>query len=443
MMNSRPTKRPDRRGPFKHLRKKADSIIRSNWFLLAVSLAAAVITWSVLVANDGTLTREKKFENVSVAVTGESALKTRGFIVMDDLESLLSDVDMTVEVTQSNYSRAASASYNPHVDLTDVLGVGENELPISFSSQIYGPVTECSPASITVNVERYITRRVPVVLIYSGTVCEGIYLDSARTDPTSLTVSGPQSIVSTIARVVARFDLSMLSSERMSDRIVVPIELQSTAGEVIISDKVQVTNQSVMTDSVIMEAELLPVKAVPLAMENFVIGEPAKGYELYGIQASQTHLSIAAKQEVLDAIDQFTTDSPLDITGATGDVAGTVRIKRPAGIENSVPYDVNVTAKIRETTVERTFRSVPVELIGVDDAVQAKAMRTSVTVQLSGAYTFINALEKDDIRLFADLNGLGEGEHAVPVQIQIDNAETFSCALSDPQITVKVTLRAE
>ena len=441
MMNSRPTKKPDApRGPFRELRRVISRILGSRAFLMALSLLTAVVFWSILVASDGTLTREKTFQNVAVSVTGESTLKSRGYIVMDDLDSLISGVKLTVEVTQSNYSRVSGTSYNPHIDLTQVTGEGENVLNVAFSSQLYGPVVSCEPSSVKVNVERYITRRVPVVLETSGGL-PGYYLDSAKTDPTMLSVSGPQSLVSQVARAVASIDVSLLSGERRSDRNSVQIRLQDAAGNTVESDLIEITNQTVLTDTVVVETELVPMREVPLEVESLVPGEPAEGYELLEVTASQESLLIAAADEVLDAITVMTTDQPLSIEGATQDVTGTVRLRRPTGIENTVPYDVTVTARIGEMTAQRTLRQVQVEVDGLDDSLRASLSREKQTVQLTGPYTFINGLSQSDVRLFVDVNGLGEGTHVVPVQISIDNAPEFACALSSPEITVTIRAR--
>lgn len=441
MMNSRPTKKPDApRGPFRELRRAISRILGSRAFLMALSLLMAVVFWSILVASDGTLTREKTFQNVAVSVTGESTLKSRGYIVMDDLDSLISGVKLTVEVTQSNYSRVSGTSYNPHIDLTQVTGEGENVLNVAFSSQLYGPVVSCEPSSVRVNVERYITRRVPVVLETSGGL-PGYYLDSAKTDPTMLSVSGPQSLVSQVARAVASIDVSLLSGERRSDRNSVQIRLQDAAGNTVESDLIEITNQTVLTDTVVVETELVPMREVPLEVESLVTGEPAEGYELLEVTASQESLLIAAADEVLDAITVLTTDQPLSIEGATQDVTGTVRLRRPTGIENTVPYDVTVTARIGEMTAQRTLRQVQVEVDGLDDSLRVSLSREKQTVQLTGPYTFINGLSQSDVRLFVDVNGLGEGTHVVPVQISIDNAPEFACALSSPEITVTIRAR--
>jgi len=439
MMNGRPTKRPKApRGPFKELRRGVGSMIGSKAFLMVSSLVVALFFWSALVASDGTLTRQKSFANVAVSVTGEAALKSRGFIVMDDLDALIPGVRLTVEVTQANYDRVSGTSYNPHIDLSRIKAEGQNEVPVTFSSQLYGPVVACEPDSVMLNVERYITRRIPVVLEIKGEP-KGYYLDSARTDPSMLSVSGPQSLVSQVARAVATLEASGLSGERMSDRMSVDVQLQNVKGEAIESDLIEITNQTVITRSVVVETELLPMKEIPLQLDEFVTGVPAVGYEVYDVIASVDAIGVAAEREVLDAMSVFTTEQPLSVQGATQDVSGYVRLKRPSGMENSVPYDVAVTAKIREMETQRTFRNIAVEVDGLDSAHSATVSRDRQVVQLRGAYRFISALREKDIRLYVDVNDLDVGKHEVPVQISIDNAPEFTCALSSPEVTVTIT----
>ena len=168
----------------------------------------------------------------------------------------------------------------------------------------------------------------------------GLYLDSYKTDPTTLSVSGPQSLVASVARVVARLDQSALSERRMTDRSALNIELQDSQGNVVVSDKLEITNQSVITNSVVVETELVPMKNVPLEAQSFVTGKPAEGYELTAIELAEETVPVAARQELLDAIDALTTDSPLNIGGATEDVTGYVRLKKLTGVENTLPTEI-------------------------------------------------------------------------------------------------------
>lgn len=440
MMNSRPTpKRNVPRGPFKGLRSWMMRLTGSKRFLLVASLLIAVMAWGALVASDATLTRPKTFANVSVNVTGESNLKSRGYIVMDDIAELVPGVRLTVEVTQQNFNRVSGTSYNPHFDLSKIREQGEVTLDIAFSSQLYGPVISCEPSTVTVNVERYMTRRVPVVLEMTGFEPDDLHLNSYRTDPNMVSVSGPQSLVTSVSRAVAKLDLGSLSGDRASDRTALNIVLQDAKGNVITSDKLEITNQTVITDSVIVETETVPAVMVPLDVAGLVKGKPAPGYELVDIYVEQNALRVAAKQEVLGSIEFLTTDQPMDIDGATQNVTGYVRLKRLSGVENTLPSEIAVTAEIAEKTIERTMRAMDVEIVGVGDGLKAKLSRKQVTVQLSGAYSLIDGLTRDAVRLFVDAAALEAGSHTLPVQVHVDNAEDFTCALSEPELTVTLT----
>ena len=439
MMNSRPTRKPEGRGPFLKLRRMIAGVAASKPFLITVSALAAIVCWSALVASDGTLTRQKVFANVAVSVTGDAALKSRGYIVMDDILEEVPAVKMTVEVTQSNYNRVSGTSYNPHFDLTQITGEGENELSVTYSSQLYGPVVSCEPSAITVHVERYITRRVPVVIEMTGAMPEGMYLDSYKTD--SYTPFQLVDYLDDNINVVARLDQSDLSALRMTDRTALSIELQDSEGNAIESDKLEITNQSVITNSVVVETELVPMKDVPLHAENFVAGTPATGYELTAVELAEDSVPVAARQEILDAISELTTDSPLNIDGATEDAAGYVRLKKLTGIENTLPTEIGVTARISEKQIECTLRRLPIQADGLDDSLTATLSTGNTTAQLTGGYAFIEGLTAADVHLFVDVSGLTEGVYTLPVQIHIDNAPEFTCALGSPEVTVTLSAR--
>ena len=439
MMNSRPTKKPESpRGPFGGLRKGLARLLASKKFLMLMSVVAAILTWSILVASDGTLTREKVFSNVAVNVTGEASLKSRGYIVMDDIKELVPGVRLSVEVAQQNYNRVSGSSYSPYFDLNKIEGVGENTLPISFSSMLYGPVLSCEPSEVMVNVERYMTRRVPVVLELTGFAPEDVYLDSYRMDPNMLSVSGPQSLVSSVARAVAKLELESLSADRASDRTALDIVLQDASGSEIVSDRLEITNQTVITDSVVVETEVVPTAMVPLDLESMVSGKPAKGYELVSVYAEQDALRVAAKKDVLGSIEFLTTDQPMDIEGASANVSGYVRLKRLSGVENTLPTEIAITAEIAEKSMERTMRHVDVDVSGLEEGLEATLSDKQITVQLTGAYSFIESLERDNVRLFVDADGLTAGSYELPVQIHIDNAKDFTCALSKAKVTVTI-----
>lgn len=441
MMDNRRTRKPERRGVLARISRIWRELLTNRAFLRVFSVLSAVAVWFFMVASDGTLTRYKTFTDASVGVSGESALLTRGYIVTDDLTSILPKVDMTVEVTQSNYDRVTASSYNPHIELTQITGEGEFELPIVPTSQVYGQVVSCTPSTVTVHAERYVTRRVPVMVMPDGMLAEGLYLASAEADPATLVVSGPQSDVSRVMRVAVKLDRSTLSAERMSDRMSMNFTLQDATGETVLSDKLSVTNQSVVTQSVMVDVEMVPMKRVPVDATGLVTGEPAEGYELIDVWAVEDALDVAAESEVLDTISVIDIDSPLDITGANSTKNGYVRLRQLSSVTNRLPTQMGVTAVIEEREIQRSFRNVPIWTEGLTDDLSASLSQSKTTVQLTGGYAFIQGLTQEDIQLYVDAAGLSTGKHTLAVQIRIDNAEPFTCALGAPEVTLQLRTR--
>jgi YbbR domain-containing protein len=441
MMNDNRHRRTNGQGRFFKVQQFFERLMNSRIFLAAVSLVAAAIIWGVMVASDGTLVRRKFFSDIPTTLTGESALLSRGYIVTDDLSQTLPSVDMLVEVTQANYDRVTASSYNPHFELNQVTGEGENLLSIVYSSQIYGQVISCEPSEMTVHVERYVSRRVPVVLVLDGSLTPGIALSSYRTDPNMLTVSGPQSLVNRVSRVMVTLDQSVLSSKRMSDRMAVAITLQDSAGETIPMDRLTVTNQGVITSTVNVEVEMQTVRSVSLMPEAFVTGNPAEGYVLSGVDLEITEVPVSGTEEALRAIRFITGDNPLDITGATGEINGYVRIHRVTGMDNSVPAEVSVKARIVPIQGTRTFRQVAIECLNLGARQTATLNPQRVTVTVSGPLPFLKEMTAGDVLAYVDASDLEAGSHVLPIQVRVDNAPELTFSLGTPEASVNVRTR--
>ena len=84
------------------------------------------------------------------------------------------------------------------------------------------------------------------------------------------------------------------------------------------------------------------------------------------------------------------------------------------------------------------MRSIDVDVSGLAEGLSAKLSDKQITVQLTGAYSFIEGLVRDNVRLYVDVTDLGAGSYVLPVQIHIDNAESFTCALSRAEVTVTI-----
>lgn len=429
---------PKKEGPkwLRQLRK----IYKSNTFLIIFSVLCAMMLWSVLVAADGTLTREKVFTDVELTMTGADTLKTNGYIVVDDAQSVLPTVRLTVEVTQSNYSRATAANFSPRVDVSKIRATGEQTVEITFGSSVYGKVISCEPSSVTLNVERYISsNRIPVVVETEGTLKEGLWMETPSLDPTYIAVSGPRSVVNSIKRAAAKFDLGLLNGDSVTQRNAVPFVLEDAEGNPVDTSLLRTTYQSILIDTVTVETDVYPQKTLPIDITGAYTGEPAEGYEVTGVTVQPDTVLVAADAGVLEQMSAAVLDAPIDITDATTSQSVTVRIKKLTDAQNMSIGEALVRIEIDEKQRERTFKNVPILITGVQETQPVKLSSKSAHVTLSGLYHFIENLTADDIILSVDLTGLASGEHLVGIACSIANAPEYTCVLSIDQVTATIT----
>lgn len=432
-----PKKEKDTR--FSRFARGVRKILSSNWFLKVFAVLIALCLWSVLIASDGTLLREKVFQNVEVTVTGADTLRTRGYIVLDDVSALLPSVRMKVEVPQANYARATGSSYNPRIDLTKIRAAGQQELSVTTSTS-YGRVLEVEPSTVTVNVDAYAMRgRIPVVVESVGSIPEGLWADTPRTDPSYVTIGGPQSLVSGVTRAVAKLDLSKLTAAPQTQRSAVTLELQDEDGKVLDSPLIQITNQSVIIDSIIVETDVYPSMELPVDAATAVTGTPAEGFSLDNVVVTPAALRVAGTREVLDGLMSAIVDTPLSVDGAEASVSGTAKLKRMSDLKYVSASEVLITADVVEEQREKTIKNVAIAAEGAADNRFVKLATSKTTVQITGGYAFVTALSASDVQLYVDVSGLAPGEYQLPVQCRIDNAPPFGCALATTSILVTIT----
>lgn len=419
--------------------QKMQRVYKSNTFLVAFSILCAVLLWSVLVASDGTLTREKTFTNVEVTMVGADTLKSNGYIVVDDTEEILPTVRITVEVTQDNYSRVTAANYSPRIDVSKIRATGEQTVDITFASTVYGRVIECEPSSVTVNVERYVSsNRIPVVADAQGTLAQGLWVDTLRLDPTYISVSGPRSVVNSIKRAVAQFDLGLLNGDTLTQRSAVTFVLEDADGNAIDTSLLRTTYQSILIDTVTVEADVYQQKELPIETTGAYIGEPAQGYEVKGVYIQPESVLVAATEQALEQMSAAVLDAPIDITDATTPQSVTVRIKKLSDAQNMNIGEALVYVDIGEKELERTFKRVPIEVKGAQDSQSITLSTKAVNVTLTGPYLFINGLSEEDVTLSVDVSGLETGEHTLDVSCHIANAPEYAYELSTDRVTAVI-----
>lgn len=334
----------------KTLWKAARHVLFHNGWAKLLALLISLVLWAGLISQDQSLTRDKTWQNVNISITGEDTLKRNGFIVVSDLEEMLSGVTVTAAVPQKQYEAADTSAYNLRVDLSRLKGTGIQELKIlSTASSTYGKVTNTFPAALNVEVEEYTVRqRIPVSVRVGGDYQNGWYknwyMPNPSVDPTLITVSGPRDLALSISVARVLIDPDKLDWAEGTLLTTGEIVLYNRAGEEVSSPLLSITTEGTAIDSVLIEGNVLPTKSFNISNMIEVQGEAKSGYKFVSCKVSPETITVAARNEVLEQMDELALDRKISLDDLEETTVFQIKVQKPS--EDAVLSNETVTVTV-------------------------------------------------------------------------------------------------
>lgn len=410
-----------------------------------LALLLALLLWAGLITQDPSLTRERTFSDVNVTVSGSDTLHRNGFIVTSDLTEALDDVSLRVAIPQMQYQNAQASNYNARIDLTRITEPGEQSVRIiTSSSNNYGTVLDVSPAEIPITVEEYVTRyRIPVRVNSVGSAPDGFYASTPSADPPMVAVSGPASLVNQIICAEATIGLSSIPAREGINRMAVSFQLMNDASEAIESDLLEITSESVLLDSVVIEQQLYSLKSIPLSDTGLIRGGPGKGYEIKSVSITPESIIVAGSADVLAELDALYPDNYVDISGLTESINQRLRLRDPGGLAYTSTNTITVAVEIGPVIQSSTFNNLNLSVENVGDGLTATLGIRYASVTVSGPQLWLEKLKKTDIRLYCDASGLSEGEYQLPLLCIITGSDDQLYSVEAAPASVEVSIRTK
>lgn len=436
--------KPSIRGELRLLPRRLWRLLRHNllWKLMAVALAVSL--WAGLITQDPSLTRERVFTDVPVTVMGEETLQRNGMVVLTDFDNEPLAVRLRADVPQREYSTVSASNFNPRIDLTKITKTGPQTLRIlTTSTTTYGTVKEVTPESLDVIVEKYDTNyRVPVVIRRTGQFPKGFYGSAAALDPSTVSVSGPESIVDQIARVVVDFDVSRLTPQAGLSRTASLMRFEDIDGNPVDGDLIDVTSAGVLLRSIVVEQTLYTTKTLPLSSLALTSGQPAAGYEVRSVTATPNVLVAAGDEVGLSALDSLFLEQSVDVTDKTESFSVEVRIRKPSELVYLSAESVTLYVEIAPVISSRDFSDIPLHFQDKSGVRSVDCPLTSVFVTLTGPQTLLNQLKPAALSAYVDVSDLLAGSYEQPILLKIDGVDEkqFSYRITPTNAQLQVTL---
>ena len=178
-----------------------------NLGLKLLSLLLAILLWSYVVSSNPSITRTKDINGLTAYLGNESTLNANRLALASDPSQALDGISVRLEVPQASYALADAENVQVTVDLSSVRAAGTQEVALRATTS-YGRVVSIVPESVKLEFETYDSRSVPVNAAISGEQREDTWYNINRLNPEELVISGPSSVVQTVASAYVYVDVT-------------------------------------------------------------------------------------------------------------------------------------------------------------------------------------------------------------------------------------------
>ncbi len=415
---------------------KQTSIMRklynSKAFWLVIALLASLSLWIYVISQE-TEAYKQTFRGVKVELVGEDILlNSRNMVITDRSTATVtvevsgprrivgswSSDDLIAQVDVSKLTQPAFTSLQYTIKFPD--GTDTSSLKTGLKT----------PETINFMVSAQTKKVVPVVGSFEGSVADGFTAENPEFEPSTITVSGPETYLKNISRAWVEFGSQEINSTYSVDA---PYVLLDEEGE-----ECSTTGLSFSDDTVKATLRILSVKEIPLTVD-FIEAAGASAANTK-ITVEPESITLAGDTAILSAMNRISL-ATIDLSDFESTFSDTYLIKYDDGLKNlSGMTEATVTVEIvgldaRDYSVDQENMSC----INVTDGFNATILSESLSVRLRGTREQLDEVRRENIRIVADLKDYNTsvGQYMVPVRISVDGFADVG-AVGDYTISVEI-----
>lgn len=400
-----------------------------NKFTLKVlSLIIAILIW-LLVRNVDDPIVVRTFYEIPVSIENASYLA-------ENLEiPLLVDGKDTVKVrvkgARSVVSKLKKEDIKAVADMTQI--ISKDTTPIMVPVEVTGTGISDSditvrPRNIQVDIEKQKSVEKTIAVSTGDTQPDKDYeIGNLKANPEKVTISGPETIINIIDKVVALIDVT--GRKESNIEIKSQLKIYDKNLDELSPKQLEYLNIKEISDNTIrIQAQFWKVKQ-NVKIKAEYSGEPKRGYEVDSINLVPDTISVAGTDEALKKLEQEgnTLEIPgkyIDVTDKTGDFEQNIDLSELLPEDLKLVRDLNssVIATVKILPYNSRDYEVSVTQIEADNKAEDLDLvfqDEQITIRAKAKEQDLDSLSAANIQVQIDLSGYGEGEYEVPVTVTL------------------------
>ena len=402
-----------------------------GYIALSVLIAFGLWLYVITSVSPGS---EDTYDDVPVILSGETVLQERGLMIT----SVSSDtVTLKLSGNRSDLAQVNRGNITVKADLSKIYEPG-SQLQLSTTVSFPGNlpsnafvIESKNPGYLYVNVERRVTKEVPVEIQWIGSAPEGYMSDreNSTLDYTSVSVTGPESVTDRIEKAVIQADLT---DQRESISQSFRYTLCDGEGNPVDAELITTNVEEVRLD-----VRIQKVKDITLVY-NIVEGGGATRDNVSVTMSAET-IRVCGSEVAIDAMEDQLVVGTINLAELTKSGTMTFQVLLPEGITNlSAITEVEATVLLSGLTT-RDYVLENIQSINIPEGMEAELITEKLTVTVRGPAELMSKLTAENITATVDFTGAEAGTTTFRTVITFGEGFTGVGVLRSDPVSAAIT----
>ena len=266
------------------------------------------------------------------------------------------------------------------------------------------------PSDKQINLEKKMVIRKSVSVVQTGTLPEGYEIKEIKSNPASMYIEGPKSLVDSITTLMTTLDVSNYDKDFSKKLQVIPVD----------RDNQEVKGVSINQDTVFVHAIVVKTKTVPIVLD--IPNSENDELKLSGYTIDPPEVVIKGKANIIDSIKEIKTEK-VELSQLVENPNLRVKLVMPTGVETQTPEITLKSSMEKVISKEFNISKERIQISGngqLPDISDNPDISDFIAVKITTTDKIMDTISENDIRVYIKMQEYENNPARVPIHVEVD-----------------------
>ena len=287
---------------------------------------------------------------------------------------------------------------------------GENILVVDLKDVDSNLEYTLYPSDKQINLEKKMVIRKSVSVVQTGTLPEGYEIKEIKSNPASMYIEGPKTLVDSITTLMTTLDVSNYDKDFSKKLQVIPVD----------RDNQEVKGVSINQDTVFVHAIVVKTKTVPIVLD--IPNSENDELKLSGYTIDPPEVVIKGKANIIDSIKEIKTEK-VELSQLVENPNLKVKLVLPTGVETQTPEITLKSSMEKVISKEFNISKERIQISGngqLPDISDNPDISDFIAVKITTTDKIMDTISENDIRVYIKMQEYENNPARVPIHVEVD-----------------------